>query len=147
MIAEYADEIIKTHSEEYKDNPLFLYLPFQDVHSPLEVPDEYLDLYPNEKNRARQKFSGSKKKFFFYNMFVFLILSIYIYFSTAKVSALDASIAKIVTSLRENGLYENSLIVFTADVNIPRKDEDVFFNLFQQFVYISEWWATYIWRK
>ena len=61
MIAEYADEIIKTHSEEYKDNPLFLYLPFQDVHSPLEVPDEYLDLYPNEKNRARQKFSGSKK--------------------------------------------------------------------------------------
>ena len=80
MIAEYADEIIKTHSEEFKDNPLFLYLPFQDVHSPLEVPDEYLDLYPNEKNRARQKFSGSKKKYFFYsNMFVFLILYIFIF--------------------------------------------------------------------
>ena len=80
MIAEYADEIIKTHSEEYKDNPLFLYLPFQDVHSPLEVPDEYLDLYPNEKNKARQKFSGLKKKYYYIifmtEIFVFLIFNI-----------------------------------------------------------------------
>jgi len=90
LIAEYADELIRSHVVEYKDNPLFLYLPFQDVHSPLEVPDEYLDLYPNMKNKARQKFS-------------------------AKVSALDDSIGKIIKSLRENGLYENSLIVFTAD--------------------------------
>ena len=33
------------------------------------------------------------------------------------------------TSLRENGLYENSLIVFTADVN-NKKDENVYFNFF-----------------
>ena len=37
------------------------------------------------------------------------------YFS-AKVSALDAAVGKIVMSLRESGLYENSIIVFTADV-------------------------------
>ena len=79
MIAEYANEIIKTHSEEYKENPLFLYLPFQDVHSPLEVPDEYLDLYPNEKNKARQKFSGLKKNYYIIfttEIFVFLIFNI-----------------------------------------------------------------------
>ena len=58
MIAKYADETIRSHSEEFQDNPLFLYLPFQDVHSPLEVPQEYLDLYPDMKNKARQKFSG-----------------------------------------------------------------------------------------
>merc|ERR1711899_128557 len=90
LIAEYADEIIRSHSEEHQDNPLFLYLPFQDVHSPLEVPQEYLDLYPDMKNKARQKFS-------------------------AKVSALDAAVGNIVMSLRESGLYENSIIVFTAD--------------------------------
>ena len=63
LIAEYADEIIRSHSEEHQDNPLFLYLPFQDVHSPLEVPQGYLDLYPDMKNKARQKFSGKMNDF------------------------------------------------------------------------------------
>ena len=42
-------------------------------------------------------------------------MSLLNYFS-AKVSALDAAVGKIVMSLRESGLYENSIIVFTADV-------------------------------
>ena len=55
---EYADNVIHNHVENYKSQPLFMYLPFQDVHSPLQVPEKYLKLYPNIKNKARKKYSG-----------------------------------------------------------------------------------------
>ena len=55
---EYADNVIRNHVENYKSQPLFMYLPFQDVHSPLQVPEKYLKLYPNVKNKARKTYSG-----------------------------------------------------------------------------------------
>lgn len=58
-MADYANDVIKHHASTYtKKNPLFLYLPFQDVHSPLQVPDKYLALYPNITNKARKTLSG-----------------------------------------------------------------------------------------
>ena len=40
------------------ENPLFLYLPFQSVHGPLQVPKKYTDMYPNVKNTERKIYSG-----------------------------------------------------------------------------------------
>ena len=58
-MADYANDVIKHHASTLtKKNPLFLYLPFQDVHSPLQVPDKYLALYPNITNKARKTLSG-----------------------------------------------------------------------------------------
>ncbi len=53
-----AEEAIREHATKKADQPLFLYLPFQSVHSPLEVPQIYEDMYPNEHNQARKTFSG-----------------------------------------------------------------------------------------
>ena len=37
-----------------------MYLPFQDVHEPLQAPKKYVDLYRNKiKNKARRKLSGN----------------------------------------------------------------------------------------
>ena len=65
LISRFANDVISQHAEEHKTKkqPLFLYLPFQDVHSPLEVPQKYLKLYPNIKNTARRKFSGKVQLF------------------------------------------------------------------------------------
>ncbi|KAK0065509.1 arylsulfatase B, partial [Biomphalaria pfeifferi] len=82
-----AEEIIKSHDP---DTPLFLYLPFQNVHEPLEVPNKYLKLYPNISDENRRNLS-------------------------AMVTALDDAIARVVTALKTYDLYNNTLIVFTAD--------------------------------
>ena len=57
-MANRAAEIIKEHAESYSDNPLFLYLPFQNCHRPLQVPSEYEEMYPNIENADRRTFSG-----------------------------------------------------------------------------------------
>lgn len=87
IYSERAQTIISTHN---KSQPLFLYLPFQNVHAPIEVPKQYEDLYPNIKTEGRRKYSG-------------------------MVSILDEAIGNITDSLKEHGLFEDTVIIFTAD--------------------------------
>lgn len=70
--------------------PTFLYLPFQAVHSPLEVPQRYQDMYKNIKDVNRRKYSG-------------------------MVTALDEAIGNITAALKKFGFYGNSIIAFTTD--------------------------------
>jgi len=72
------------------DEPLFLYLPFQSVHFPLEVPQRYVDLYSHIKNENRRKFSG-------------------------MVTAMDDAIGEIISMLAMKGMFEDTLFIFTAD--------------------------------
>jgi hypothetical protein len=60
LITTHAVETIQAHAAKESSNssPLFLYLPFQDVHSPLQVPKKYEDLYPNILNVARRQYCG-----------------------------------------------------------------------------------------
>ena len=38
---------------------MFLYLAFQSVHSPLQVPDQYVEQYKHIKDMNRRKFAGN----------------------------------------------------------------------------------------
>ncbi|GFO01322.1 sulfatase 1b, partial [Plakobranchus ocellatus] len=87
VFAERAIEVIKRHDRSV---PLFLYLPFQAPHSPLEVPKKYELLYSHIDSRIRRVFSG-------------------------MVSALDEAVGRISDALHETGLMENLLLVFTSD--------------------------------
>ena len=62
---------------------------FQAPHSPLQAPQEYIDMYDDIKVENRKIYS-------------------------AMVTALDDAVAGIVNSLKENGMYENTLIVFSS---------------------------------
>ena len=76
-----------------KSKPLFLYLPFNGVHAPFQVPDNYLKPYAALKGN-RQKLAG-------------------------MLAAVDEAIGRIEAALKEAGMLENTLIVFSSDNGGP----------------------------
>jgi arylsulfatase A-like enzyme len=75
------------------DKPLFLYVPFNGVHSPLQVPENYLKAYP-ELEGNRLKMAG-------------------------MLSAVDEAIGQIVGAIEQAGLREQTMFVFSADNGGP----------------------------
>ena len=71
-------------------SPMFLLVAPQSAHTPLEAPDEYLDMFTGIDDHNRRVFS-------------------------AMVAAMDVMVGRLIEALRESGLYENSLVVFVSD--------------------------------
>ena len=90
LITKEACKIIESTD---KSKPLFLYVPFNGVHAPFQVPDNYLKPYGALKGN-RQKLAG-------------------------MLAAVDEAIAQIEDSLRKTGLLEKTLIVFSSDNGGP----------------------------
>jgi arylsulfatase A-like enzyme len=90
-----AKEACKRIQEKDKTKPLFLYVPFNGVHGPLQVPPNYLEPYPELKGN-RLKIAG-------------------------MLSAVDEAIGQIVEALEKTGQRQNTLIVFSADNGGPTK--------------------------
>lgn len=87
------NEACKLIESKDQSKPLFLYVPFNGVHSPFQVPDEYLNPYPQLQGN-RQKLAG-------------------------MLAAIDEAVGKIEDALKKAGLYENTLIVFSSDNGGP----------------------------
>ena len=77
LFAQRANEIIKDHKKKHSRKPMFLYLPFQNVHWPYQVPKKYEQMYPNIKHPLRRIFSGMYND----NICIFFV-QIFRYFST-----------------------------------------------------------------
>ena len=82
----FAAEAARVIAAQKKDQPFFLYVPFNAVHGPLNLPPE---------------FTGDKKD----------PLAI----REAMLQSLDNAVATITKSLEENGFADNTLLVFTND--------------------------------
>lgn len=89
-----AREAIRLIQAQPKDKPLFLYMPFNAVHSPMQVPDRYLQPYAS--------LSGGRKQL------------------AGMLACLDEAIGQVVDALEKAGLRENTLIVFSSDNGGPR---------------------------
>ena len=90
LIAKEACKVIATGDQS---KPLFLYVPFNGVHSPFQVPDSYLKPYAHLKGN-RQKLAG-------------------------MLAAVDEAIGQIEAALKQAGRLENTLIVFSSDNGGP----------------------------
>ena len=76
-----------------KEEPWFLYLPFNAQHAPLEAPKKYRDRFPNLTD---------KRKIF-----------------AAMMSAMDDAIGKVMETVRSKGQEENTMVFFIADNGGP----------------------------
>jgi arylsulfatase A-like enzyme len=90
LIAQEACKVIATGDSS---KPLFLFVPFNGVHSPFQAPDSYLKPYPDLKGN-RQKLAG-------------------------MLAAVDEAIGQIEAALKQAGRLENTLIVFSSDNGGP----------------------------
>ncbi|MFO0847568.1 MAG: arylsulfatase [Gemmataceae bacterium] len=74
--------------------PFFLYVPFNAVHAPHQVPDEYLKAYPDLRGE-RRKYAG-------------------------MLAAMDEGVGKIVAAVEAAGVRGNTLFLFSSDNGGPQ---------------------------
>ena len=77
-----------------RNQPFFLYVAFNAVHTPMHATDKYLTRFANISNQQRRTYA-------------------------AMLSAMDDGIGRTIAALRENDLEENTLIVFFSDNGGP----------------------------
>jgi len=87
LFSQQSDQIISNHDQS---KPLFLYLPFQSVHGPIEAPQEYVDMYEDVSDEDRRIYLG-------------------------MVTAMDDAVDVVVKSLKNAGMFDNTIIVFFSD--------------------------------
>jgi arylsulfatase A-like enzyme len=75
---------------KHKERPFFLYLPHLAVHGPLQVTQEYYDRFPHIKDESSRIYA-------------------------AMTSALDDGVGEVLDALEQNGLDDNTLVIFTSD--------------------------------
>jgi arylsulfatase A-like enzyme len=87
-------EAVKRVEQRDKAKPLFLYVPFNAPHSPLQALPEHLALYEHIPNKQRRTYA-------------------------AMVHAVDEQIGKIVAAVEQQGLTGNTLFIFSSDNGGP----------------------------
>ena len=88
MFSEQAVHYIREHRER----PFFLHLAYNCPHYPLMAPEAYVDKY-----RSTGKFTKE-------------VAAIY-----GMIECMDAGIQKVLNALEEEGLYQDTILIFTSD--------------------------------
>jgi len=89
---------VAAHAAEHGNSqPLFLYYAHQLVHKPMEEPD--MEMVTEQQQNAAEIITELDNRRMFYQM----------------TAALDYTIADLIDALKENGMYDNSVIVYASD--------------------------------
>jgi arylsulfatase A-like enzyme len=125
LFADAAIEYLDNYSKGKKDKPFFCYVAFTAPHDPRSPRKDYIGMYPDESIPL----PGNFKK---YHPFVFddmlvrdehlapwprtpeiIQASLADYY--ALISHLDSRVGDIIETLKRDGLYDNTIIVYAAD--------------------------------
>lgn len=82
--------------EKYSNDPFFIYLAYNAPHTPLQATEKYLNRFTNIENKKRKTYA-------------------------AMVSAVDDGVGLVLKKLEEQGIAENTIVIFLSDNGGPEK--------------------------
>ena len=85
----YTDQAVKV-IEANRNRPFFLYLAHWAIHTPLQSTRDDYEAYPHIESHTERTYAG-------------------------MIRGLDRSVGRVLDALREHGLEENTLVIFTSD--------------------------------
>eukprot|EP01060_Flectonema_neradi_P006604 TRINITY_DN1446_c5_g1_i1.p1 TRINITY_DN1446_c5_g1~~TRINITY_DN1446_c5_g1_i1.p1 ORF type:complete len:572 (+),score=118.17 TRINITY_DN1446_c5_g1_i1:72-1718(+) len=100
-----AQSLITSHQQNNPDKPFFLYLPFQSVHAPDQAPESYIEPYNNII--PHDTIHGQTR----------LV-------KAGMISAMDEAIGNITKTLKTEGMFDNTVIIFSTDNGGPIDDDN-----------------------
>lgn len=89
--------------EQNKDKPFSLFISFGPPHNPYKAPSQYTALYKNKNISLRPNTLRNKKN----------LINLKAYYSA--ISGIDDCMGKLNAAIKEKGLYNDTIIIFTAD--------------------------------
>jgi len=89
----FADEAVR-FIRTNKDRPFFVYLPFNAVHAPMDTTGAYYDRFKSVEDKTRRT-------------------------HLAMLAALDDAVGRVLATLKQEGLEENTLVFFASDNGGP----------------------------
>lgn len=111
---EYLTDRLTTESirfiEANKESPFLLCLSFYTVHTPIQANQEYVDYYKDKLLKLGNPVSGQIPEHQAFTTENQLNPNY-----ASMVAALDANIARLLKSIEESGLSDNTVIIFTSD--------------------------------
>jgi len=91
----FTEEAIRIINQKNQNSPpMFMYVAMQNGHDPYEVPDIYKDQYSHIENEDRRALAG-------------------------QITMMDESVGNITAALKRNGLWENTIFIFSSDNGAP----------------------------
>ena len=121
---EYAPEMIQQKAlsfiEENKDQPFFMYYASPLPHLPIQAPNEFVEKY-REQIGEEEPYKGDKG--YFPNRYPRATYA-------AMISYLDFQLGELIETLKKQGIYDNTIIIFSSD-NGPTYTGGVDFEYFE----------------
>jgi len=122
--AVYAPDLILEEALKFlnqpREQPFFLYLPLVEPHVAMHPPQAWLDKYPLEWDRENGVYRGENG---------YLPHSRPRAAYAAMISHLDDQVGQVVAALKERGVYEQTIIVFTSDNGQTHEGNDKRFSV------------------
>lgn len=92
----FADKTIDIIQKHDSNKPLFMYLSLQAVHSPVQSPEKCMALKEKKDRKVRNIYEG-------------------------MVVCMDDAVGRVVEAVKEKGMWENTILVFSTDNGGPEK--------------------------